>query len=160
MAKKITLEAGKLLLDQAIETHKHSKGALMPVLHEAQHIFGAVSLEIQRYISVKMHIPVSDIYGVVTFYSQFTMVPNGDYLVSVCMGTACYVKNAQSILEGASRNLNLPVKTTSSDGKFTLMDTRCIGACGLAPVMTINDDVYGRLTESEIPGILEKYTDS
>jgi NADH-quinone oxidoreductase subunit E len=107
-----------------------------------------------------LSIPLAEIYGVVTFYSQFTLEPNGEFLIGVCMGTACYVKNAGPILDRISRELNLPVKTTSADGKFTLIDTRCIGACGLAPVITINDDVYGRLTEAEIPGILAKYTNA
>ncbi len=144
-------------LQEAIDANKGTQGALMPVLHEAQHLFGAIELETQRYISRGLSIPLAEIYGVVTFYSQFTLVPNGEFLIGVCMGTACYVKNSQPILDRISRELDLPVKATSEDGKFTLIDTRCIGACGLAPVITINEDVYGRLSESEIPGILEKY---
>lgn len=157
MTKIMTIEEGRPILDEAIKLHKGTNGALMPVLQVAQDIFGAVSLEIQRYISVKMHIPLADIYGVITFYAQFTMVPNGKYLISACMGTACYIKNAQSILDILSRELDLPVNSTSADGKFTLKDTRCIGACGLAPVIVIDGDVYGRLEESEVPKILEKY---
>lgn len=147
-------------LQEAIEVHKGTKGALMPILHEAQHLFGAVPLEVQRFISKNISIPLAEIYGVVTFYSQFTLEPNGEFVVGVCMGTACYVKNSQPILDRVSRELKLAVKATSEDGKFTLIDTRCIGACGLAPVITVNDDVYGRLTESEIPGILAKYTNA
>lgn len=144
-------------LQESIEVNRGTKGALMPILHNAQHLFGAVDLEVQKYIAKEISMPLAEIYGVVTFYSQFTLVPNGEFVVGVCMGTACYVKNSQPILDRVSRELNLAVKATSEDGKFTLIDTRCIGACGLAPVITINEDVYGRLTEQEIPGILAKY---
>lgn len=158
MAKQVmSEEACFQKLNEVIEAHKGQQGALMPVLHEAQHLFGAVPLEVQKVIANQLSIPLAEIYGVVTFYSQFTLVPNGEFVIGVCMGTACYVKNAQPILDRISRDLNLPVKATSEDGKFTLIDTRCIGACGLAPVITVNDDVYGRLTEADVPGILEKY---
>lgn len=158
MAKeKMSQEECFAKLQEAIDTHKGNQGALMPILHEAQHLFGAIPLDVQKVIGKNLSIPLAEIYGVVTFYSQFTLVPNGEFVVGVCMGTACYVKNSQPILERISRELNLAVKATSADGKFTLIDTRCIGACGLAPVMTVNDDVYGRLTEAEIPGILAKY---
>lgn len=158
MAKQVmTNEECFEKLQVAIETYKDSKGALMPILHEAQHLFGAVPLDVQKVISKNLNIPLAEIYGVVTFYSQFTLEPNGEFVIGVCMGTACYVKNSQPILDRISRELDLPVKTTSKDGKFTLIDTRCIGACGLAPVITINDDVYGRLTEADIPEILAKY---
>ena len=158
MAKQVmSQEECYVKLQEAITLHKGTRGALMPVLHEAQHLFGAVGLEVQKVISKNLQIPLAEIYGVVTFYSQFTLVPNGEFVIGVCMGTACYVKNAQPILDRVSRELNLAVKCTSEDGKFTLIDTRCIGACGLAPVITVNDDVYGRLTEADIPGILKKY---
>lgn len=158
MAKQVMSEEQCFAkLNEVIEANRGQEGALMPVLHEAQHLFGAIQLDVQKVISKSLSIPLAEIYGVVTFYSQFTLVPNGEFLVGVCMGTACYVKNSQPILDRISRELNLAVKATSEDGKFTLIDTRCIGACGLAPVITINDDVYGRLSESEIPGILAKY---
>lgn len=158
MAKvKMSNEECFAKLQEAIETHKGNQGALMPILHEAQHLFGAVPLDVQKVIAKELSIPLAEIYGVVTFYSQFTLEPNGEYVIGVCMGTACYVKNSQPILDRISRELDLPVKATSADGKFTLIDTRCIGACGLAPVITVNDDVYGRLTEAEIPDILAKY---
>lgn len=160
MATKMSQEECFVKLQEAIETHKDSQGALMPILHEAQHLFGAVPLEVQKVISKELSVPLAEIYGVVTFYSQFTLEPNGEFLIGVCMGTACYVKGSGPILDRISRELDLAVKTTSADGKFTLIDTRCIGACGLAPVITINDDVYGRLTEAEIPGILAKYTNA
>lgn len=159
MAKQVmTNEERFEKLQNVIDTYKDSKGALMPILHEAQHLFGAVPLDVQKVVSRNLNIPLAEIYGVVTFYSQFTLVPNGEFVIGVCMGTACYVKNAKPILDRISRELNLAVKATSADGKFTLIDTRCIGACGLAPVITVNDDVYGRLVEEDIPGILEKYT--
>jgi NADH-quinone oxidoreductase subunit E len=158
MAKQVmTQEEQFTKLQEAIETHKGNNGALMPILHEAQHLFGAVPLEVQKVISKNLSIPLAEIYGVVTFYSQFTLEPNGEFVIGVCMGTACYVKNSQPILDRVSRELNLAVKATSEDGKFTLIDTRCIGACGLAPVITVNEDVYGRLTEQDIPDILAKY---
>lgn len=158
MAKQVmTNEERFEKLQTAIDSYKDSKGALMPILHEAQHLFGAVPLDVQKVISKNLNIPLAEIYGVVTFYSQFTLEPNGEFVIGVCMGTACYVKNAKPILDRISRELDLPVKSTSADGKFTLIDTRCIGACGLAPVITINEDVYGRLVEDDIPGILEKY---
>jgi len=129
----------------------------MPVLHEAQEIFGCLSYEVQKYIAEEMQIPMSDIYGVATFYSQFTLEPKGEYKVGVCLGTACYVRGAQKILDKVSEELGIKAGVTSADGKFTLEATRCIGACGLAPVMMINDDVYGRLDADDVPGILEKY---
>lgn len=97
------------------------------------------------------------VYGVVTFYSQFKLVPSGKYVISVCMGTACYVKNAQKLVDLISDDLNIGVGETSADGEYTLEATRCIGACGLAPILTVNEDVYGRLEESDIPNILAKY---
>ena len=151
------LDEKYLKLNEVIKLNQNKKGALMPILHEAQQIFGCVELNVQKEISKGLSIPLAEIYGVVTFYSQFTLVPNGEFLIGVCMGTACYVKNAQPILDRISRELDLPVKATSEDGKFTLIDTRCIGACGLAPVITVNEDVYGRLTEQDIPDILAKY---
>jgi NADH-quinone oxidoreductase subunit E len=158
MAKQVmTQEEQFAKLQEAIETHRGAQGGLMPVLHEAQHLFGAVPLDVQKVISNNLSIPLAEIYGVVTFYSQFTLVPNGEFTIGVCMGTACYVKNSQPILDRISRELDLAVKATSEDGKFTLIDTRCIGACGLAPVITVNEDVYGRLEEKDIPDILAKY---
>jgi len=144
-------------LDKVIEEHKEVKGPLMPVLHEAQKIFGCLSLEVQQRISEKMLIPLSEIYGVVTFYSQFTLEPKGKYTIGVCLGTACYVRGSQPIIDKISEITGVGVGKTSEDGKFTVEATRCIGACGLAPVLTINDEVYGRLTVEDIAGILEKY---
>lgn len=144
-------------LDLFIKDNKDRPGPLMPVLQEGQKIFGALPLEVQRYISEQMYIPLAEIYGVVTFYSQFTLVPAGEFTVSVCMGTACYVRNSQAIADRLASDLDLKFGATSTDGKFTLLATRCIGACGLAPVMTVNEDVYGRLSENDIPTIMSKY---
>lgn len=144
-------------LKEVMEKNKNTKGALMPVLHEAQKIFGYLPIEVQTLISEELKVPLSEIYGVVTFYSQFTLVPKGEYQIGVCLGTACYVKGSQAILDRIKENLNVQVGSTTPDGKFSLEATRCIGACGLAPVITINEDVYGRLKAEEVDGILEKY---
>ncbi len=145
------------MLKKAIEDHKDLPGALMPVLHEGQKIFGALPIEVQKVVSEEMNIPMAEIYGVVTFYSQFSLEPNGDYHIGVCLGTACYVKGAQPIIDAIESSLDLAVGATSADGKFSLEATRCIGACGLAPVLTVNEDVYGRISEKDVPDILAKY---
>lgn len=157
MAKNYLTEENFQKLHEVIESHKDMQGPLMPILHEAQHIFGAVPLEVQKTISEKLNIPLAEIYGVVTFYSQFTLEPKGDYLISVCLGTACYVRGAQQIIDKITELTGLGVGATSVDGKFSLEATRCIGACGLAPVLTVNEDVYGRLSLNDVPGIIEKY---
>jgi formate dehydrogenase (NAD+, ferredoxin) subunit C len=146
-------------LKQVIENSKDKKGALMPVLHEAQRIFGYLPIEVQTIIAEGLKVPLSDIYGVSTFYSQFTLVPKGQYQIGVCLGTACYVKGSQAVIDKIKEQLKLEVGGTTPDRKFSLQATRCIGACGLAPVMTINEDVYGRLKAEEVPEILKKYTE-
>lgn len=144
-------------LQKVIDEHKGKEGPLMPILHEAQEIFGCLPLEVQSYIADALNIPVTDIYGVATFYSQFTLKPKGEYKIGVCLGTACYVKGSQKVLDELVKVLNIKVGDTTDDGKFTLEATRCLGACGLAPVMMINDDVYGRLSPNDIAGIISKY---
>ena len=144
-------------LQEAIAAHKDEKGALMPVLQAAQDIFGYLPEEVQNYIAKELDIPVSDIYGVATIYAQFNLEPKGKYIISVCMGTACYVKGSQKVLDRLAEELKIPVGRTTPDGRFTLNATRCLGACGLAPVIMVNDDVYGRLTPDQIPGIIAKY---
>lgn len=143
----------------AIGTYKDVKGAMMPILQEAQEIYGYLPVEVQRIIARETGVSIEEIYGIATFYSQFKLNPNGKYSISVCLGTACYVKGSGAILDAISQTLGLPVGSTSKDGKYSLEATRCIGACGLAPVMTVNGDVYGRLTTAEIPAILAKYKD-
>jgi len=157
MAKNFLTDENFEKLHKVIEEHKDMQGPLMPILHGAQHIFGAIPMEVQRVISEKLNTPLAEIYGVVTFYSQFTLEPKGDYLISVCLGTACYVRGAQQLIDKISEMTNVGVGKTSPDGKFSLEATRCIGACGLAPVLTVNEDVYGRLTLNDIPGIIQKY---
>ena len=144
-------------LDRVIAENKDVPGALMPVLQGAQEIFGCVPIDVQKYIAKALHTTLSDVYGVATFYSQFSLQPKGEYLISVCLGTACYVKGSQKVLDKLSEVLNIPVGSTTPDGRFTLQATRCLGACGLAPVMTVNDEVYGRLTPEAIPAIIDKY---
>lgn len=151
-----TKEQELKLLD-VIEKYKDDPGAVMPVLQEAEEIYGYLPLEVQTIIADKLNIPLEEVYGVSTFYSQFSLTPKGKYHISVCLGTACYVKGAGKILEKIQQNLGIGAEECTPDGKFSLTACRCIGACGLAPVLTINDDVYGRLLPEEVDGILAKY---
>jgi NADH-quinone oxidoreductase E subunit len=144
-------------LDDAILRHKGERGALMPVLQEAQSIFGHVPQDVQTIIAQKLEVPLAEVYGVATFYSQFALEPRGEHVIGVCLGTACYVKGSQKILDKLAQELKVEIGGTTEDLRFTLNATRCLGACGLAPVMMIGDDVYGRLKPEEIPAILEKY---
>ncbi|MDO4482956.1 MAG: NADH-quinone oxidoreductase subunit NuoE [Clostridia bacterium] len=145
------------LLQEAIAKHKDVPGALMPVLQAAQEIFGYVPMDVQQIIADGLGTTLAEVYGVATFYAQFSLEPKGQYIVGVCLGTACYVKGSQKVLDKLSEELKVPVGKTTADGRFTLNATRCLGACGLAPVMMINDEVYGRLTPDEIPAIVAKY---
>ena len=140
-----------------MKENKSKKGALMAVLHEAQDLFGYLPIEIQRMISEELKIPLSEIYGVATFYSQFSLIPKGEYKIGVCLGTACYVKGAQEILDKVQEILGIGVGETTLDRKFSISATRCLGACGLAPVLVVNDDVYGRLKPDDVEEILNKY---
>jgi NADP-reducing hydrogenase subunit HndA len=151
-----TAEQKQQLLD-FINEHKGMQGPLMPVLQRAQEIYGYLPIEVQRIISRELDLPLSEIYGVVTFYAQFTLNPKGKHRIAVCMGTACCVKGSGDVLDKICNKLGIEAGGITQDGKFSIDATRCIGACGLAPVMTINDDVYGRLNLNEIDGILEKY---
>lgn len=129
----------------------------MPVMQQAQDIYGYLPIEVQKIISDEMDIPMEKIYGVATFYAQFALQPKGKYRISVCLGTACYVKGSGKIYEKLQELLQIQGGECTLDGKFSLDACRCVGACGLAPVMMINDDVHGRLTPDEVQGILEKY---
>lgn len=140
-----------------IEQLKNDKGCLMPIMQKAQDIYGYLPIEVQTMIADGLGIPLEKVYGVSTFYSQFSLFPKGKYKISVCLGTACYVKGSGDIYNKLMEKLGIVGGECTLDGKFSLDACRCIGACGLAPVMTINDDVYGRLTVEEIDGILEKY---
>ena len=132
-------------------------GKTMPILQEAQAIYGYLPIEVQKIIADKTGIPLEEIYGIASFYAQFKLNPDGEVAIAVCLGTACYVKGSGEIIEEFSKQLDLPVGSTSPDGKYSIEATRCIGACGLAPVLTVNGDVYGRLTKADVAGILAKY---
>jgi NADP-reducing hydrogenase subunit HndA len=144
-------------LDAIVEKYKDTRGALIQVLHEVQEVYGYLPLEVQRTISEKMNIPLAEIYGVVSFYTQFSIYPKGKYQINVCMGTACYVKGANEILDKFRTRLSIDVGECTEDGMFSLEACRCIGACGLAPVVTINEDVYGKLVADDVDGIIDKY---
>ncbi len=149
--------AQERLLKGVISKHKDQTGGLMPVLQEAQGIYGYLPIEVQKMIAEGLDISLSDVYGVATFYSQFSLKPKGENIISVCLGTACYVKGADKILEALEEKLGVKVGECTDDGLFSLDSTRCIGACGLAPVMMINEDVYGNLTVDKLDDILKKY---
>lgn len=140
-----------------IDELKDQPGSLMPVMQKAQDIYGYLPIEVQTMISERMGVPLEKIYGIATFYAQFTLSPKGKYRCSVCLGTACYVKGAQAIYDKLVELLGIKEGECTPDGKFSLEACRCVGACGLAPVMMINDDVYGRLTPDMLPDILAKY---
>lgn len=144
-------------LREIIEKHKNMQGALIPVLHEAQEVYGYLPIEVQAIIAEGLGVSLAEVYGVVTFYAQFSLNPKGKYEIGVCLGTACYVKGSGDILEKFKEILGIDVGECTPDGRFSLGATRCVGACGLAPVVTVNDDVYGRLTVDDVQGILDKY---
>ncbi len=141
---------------EIIDQFRTLPGALIPVLHEIQDLYGYLPEEALQVVSRELEMPMAEIYGVATFYSFFSLEPKGEHVIHVCMGTACYIKGAQGVLDRLSQELDVPVQGTTADGKFTLEATRCLGACGLAPVMTIGEKVHGRLTPGEIPKILKQ----
>jgi len=144
-------------LNEVMKAYAGQPGALMPVMQKAQEIYGYLPLEVQQMIAAGMGVSTEEVYGISTFYAQFALSPKGKYTISVCLGTACYVKGSQGILDRLKNNLGIEAGQCSEDGKFSLDACRCVGACGLAPVMTINDDVYGRLKPEEVDAILAKY---
>lgn len=141
-----------------IEKHGCKRTELMGILQEAQEIYGYLPIEVQKIIADKIGCSLEEVYGVVTFYGQFALNPKGQYRISVCMGTACYVKGSGDLLERLGKELNIAVDEITADGKFSLEACRCVGACGLAPVFMVNDDVYGRIGPNDVPGILKKYS--
>ena len=145
------------MLRAVIDELRNDQGCLMPIMQKAQDIYGYLPYEVQKMISDELDVPMEKIYGVATFYSQFNLYPKGLYKISVCLGTACYVKGSGDIYNKLMEILGIAGGECTADGKFSLDACRCIGACGLAPVMMINDDVYGRLTPDELDGILAKY---
>lgn len=160
MAFSLDLEKNREKIEEYQEflnTQKGKPGNLMIALHKAQQKFGCVPSEIQQIISDTLRVPLSEIYGVITFYSQFTLVPKGKCHVGVCMGTACYVKGSKQILEQYEEMLGVKAGETSADGQYSLEATRCIGACGLAPVSSVNEDIYGHLTKDAVTASMKKY---
>ena len=144
-------------LHDIINANKHDPSRLMFVMQEAQGIYGYLPVEVQQIIADGMNVPLEKVYGVATFYAQFALSPKGLYNISVCLGTACYVKGSGDLFNKLSEKLGIGSDECTEDGKFSLTACRCIGACGLAPVLTVNEDVYGRLTVDDIDGILAKY---
>ena len=144
-------------LKDAIALNKEQKGALMPVIQEAQRIYGYMPEEVQKMVAEGMGVSLSEIYGIVTFYSQFSLTPKGKYKITICMGTACYVIGAGQILERFEKELGINDGDCTPDMKFSLNSARCVGACGLAPVISINEDVYGKINENMVPEILGNY---
>ncbi len=140
-----------------IAEKKNEPGALMPILQKAQEIYGYLPIEVQTIIAEEMDVPLEKVYGVSTFYAQFTLNPKGRHQISVCLGTACYVKGSGLVLEEIQKELGIKNGECTPDGKFSLDACRCVGACGLAPVMLVNEDVYGRMTPDQVKGILAKY---
>ena len=134
-------------------------GELINILHEAQHTVGYLPIEVQAVIARKLNIPVSRVYGVVTFYAFFTMTPKGKHPISICLGTACYVRGSEKILEEFKRTLGIDVGETTADGKFSLDCLRCVGACGLAPVAMVGEKVYGHLNPADIKKIIQEYSE-
>ena len=144
-------------LENYITEMKDVQGCLIPIMQKAQELFGYLSLETMQLISDRLDVPVSEIYGIATFYALFSLTPKGDNVISVCTGTACYVKGAAAVLDAVKKQLGIEAGETTPDGKFSIQDTRCLGCCGLAPVMTVDGDVYGRLTPADVKDILAKY---
>ena len=163
MKKKLTTVAFNGTAEQeekllaVIAKYAGTEGAMMPILQEAQEIYGYLPIEVMRIIARETGFALEEIFGVASFYSQFSLNPKGQVAIAVCLGTACYVKGSGDILNKIVEILGVPADSTSADGKYSVDATRCIGACGLAPVLTINGEVYGRLTVADVPDILKKY---
>lgn len=161
MAVKLVMTDEQITeLKKRIAEHKQKPGPLMPTLHDAQEIFGCIPLEVQKIISHELKESIAQINGVVTFYSRFSIEPKGKNIIGVCMGTACYVRGSQEIMDAIASTLHIEPGKTTEDGKFTLESTRCIGACGLAPVFTINGEVFGSanptIARRELKRLLEE----
>lgn len=146
-------------LEDFIETVPKNQDSLIEVLHKAQEIFGYLPNQVQDFIGEKLNVPTAKVYGVVTFYSYFTTVPRGKYVINICMGTACFVRGAEDILREFEQRLNIKAGETSEDGKYTIEVLRCVGACGLAPVVTINDKVYGHFKVEQVDEVLAEYAE-
>ena len=150
-------EAQEKQLQEVIAKHRGQPGGLMPTLQEAQGIYGYLPVEVQSKIADGLGVSLSEVFGVATFYSQFSLTPKGEHVCSVCLGTACYVKGSDKILEALEKKLGIKAGECTADGKFSIESCRCVGACGLAPVMTIDEEVYGKLTPDQVSGIIDSY---
>ncbi len=158
MGKKFEISSDqKAELLQEIKKLKKLPGPLMPILHEAQRIFGCIPIEVQKIVSEETGVPISEINGVVTFYSSFTLNPKGDHILGVCLGTPCYVRGAQIILDAVKTEIGVDVGGTTEDGFYTLEAIRCIGTCGMAPVMAFDDDVYGEMNVTKAKRLIKEY---
>ena len=153
---KGTPEQEQKLLE-VIEKNKDLPGALLPVLHEAQEIYGYLPIEVQQMVADGLGVSLSEVYGVATFYSRFSLTPKGKHQINVCLGTACYVKGSDKVLEEVEKMLGIKSGECTPDGVFSIKSCRCVGACGLAPVMMIDEEVYGKLTPAEVHKILADY---
>ena len=149
-------EQQKQKLMEVIEKYRQDPSPIMPVLQEAQEIYGYLPMEVQNMIAEGLDMPLEKIFGVTTFYSQFSLAPKGKYNISVCLGTACFVKGSQKIMDRLKERLNIEVGETTEDGKFSIEETRCVGACGLAPVFTVNGEVYGKATVQKLDQVLDE----
>ena len=145
-------------LEKIAKKYKNVQGAIISALHEVQHTYGYISSTAQKYLSKELNVPMSEIYGIITFYSRFSLVPKGKYNIQVCMGTACYVKGSEKVLNRFKEKLGIKEGETTSDGKFSIESVRCIGACGLAPAIVINEEVYGKMDEKKVDELIEKYS--
>ncbi len=144
-------------LRSVIESYKGVQGALMPILQKAQGIYGYLPVEVQQIIAESLNIPLEQVYGVATFYAQFTLNPKGKYQISVCLGTACYVRGSGDIMDRLTKKLGIEEGGITPDGKFSIEACRCLGACGLAPVMTVNGEVFGRLVPADVDAIIDRF---
>ena len=155
--EELTDEEKYQQLEDFIRENKEKSGYLIPVLYKAQGLFGYLPSEVQKFIADEMNISVSEVFGVVTFYSYFKTQPVGRHTITICMGTACYVRGAKKILEALQDKLGIKMGETTEDLRFTLAEQRCFGSCGMAPVIMVGQDVHGRLTANKLDAILEKY---
>ena len=145
-------------LEKIAKKYKNVEGGIISALHEVQDTYGYISSTAQKYLSKEFNVPMSEIYGIITFYSRFSLVPKGKYNIQVCMGTACYVKGSEKVLNRFKEKLGIKEGETTSDGKFSIESVRCIGACGLAPAIVINEEVYGKMDEKKVDELIEKYS--
>ena len=158
--KKCCCDKVTPFVESLFKEYKEEKDNLIPMLEEIQEKFGYIPQEAQKLLSDYLDIPMAEIYGVITFYSRFTLIPKGKYAISVCLGTACYVKGSQKIMDRLRERLKIESGQTTEDGMFSIDETRCVGACGLAPVFTVNGEVYGKATVQKLDQVLDEIINS